>query len=72
MPRFKKIFIFLFLISLCACVFVNRGNWALADKSLSQEEFEKAVSNSSYTKEDAEKGGVENIIYTFNIATTGP
>ena len=72
MPRFKKIFIFLFLISLSACVFVNRGNWALADKSLSQKEFEKAVSNSSYTKEDAEKGGVENIISTFNIATTGP
>jgi hypothetical protein len=72
MPNFKKIFIFLFLISLGACVFVDRSHWALADKSLSQEEFEQAVTNGSYTKEDAEKGGVENIISTFNIATTGP
>jgi len=74
MPKLKKIFIIIaFLFSF---FFINLKshlvNPVYADQMQTQEEFEKTVSNSNFTKEDADKATLEDSVHTLNIAVLGP
>lgn len=75
MAKLKKIIftiiVFLFFLSLHLSIYPSIHQ-TYADEMQTQEEFEETVSNSNYTKEDADKATLEDTVHTLNIAVLGP